>query len=164
MRAPCGDLRAQIVWVLTDDQDIELGGLTPMTFSREHLGEQGAIGEAFYVNTPVRVVRPTVWRAIRFACNSAARLTAAPPGQICCPSRTEYLSGRMYHNVLSSNLAGCMHVNQTLHIFVRSPAAMLLSYCCHAAAMLLLLNSPAPPALLNTASGLCRTQTTASSR
>ena len=43
----------QILWVLTDDQDIELGGLTPMTFVREHLGEQGAVGEAFYVNTPM---------------------------------------------------------------------------------------------------------------
>jgi N-acetylglucosamine-6-sulfatase len=76
------------VWVLTDDQDIELGGLTPMKQTRELLGALGAVGEAFYVNTP-----------------------------ICCPSRTEYLSGRMYHNVLSPDLGGCMHVNQTLHIF-----------------------------------------------
>ena len=51
-------LAAQIVWVLTDDQDIELGGLTPMKKSRELLGAQGAVGEAFYVNTPI--VRPLV--------------------------------------------------------------------------------------------------------
>ena len=79
---------AQIVWVLTDDQDIELGGLTPMTQTRELLGAQGAVGEAFYVNTP-----------------------------ICCPSRTEYLSGRYYHNVLAPDLQGCMHVNHTGNIF-----------------------------------------------
>jgi hypothetical protein len=54
-RSPRSLMRArlQILWVLTDDQDIELGGLTPMKFAREHLGEQGAVGEAFYVNTPM---------------------------------------------------------------------------------------------------------------
>ena len=36
---------------------------------------------------------------------------------ICCPSRTETLSGRMYHNVLSDDLSGCMHVNSTGYIF-----------------------------------------------
>jgi len=29
-----------VVWVLTDDQDIELGGLTPMVKTRELLGDQ----------------------------------------------------------------------------------------------------------------------------
>lgn len=82
-----------VVWVLTDDQDIELGGLTPMVKTRELLGDQGAVGEAFYVATP-----------------------------ICCPSRTEYLSGRLYHNVLSDDLSGCMHVNSTGYIFQREAA------------------------------------------
>ena len=39
---------------------------------------------------------------------------------ICCPSRTETLSGRMYHNVLSDDLSGCMHVNSTGYIFQHS--------------------------------------------
>ena len=78
---------------MTDDQDIELGGLTPMPKTRRLLGEQGATGEAFYIATP-----------------------------ICCPSRTETLSGRLYHNVLSDNLSGCMHVNSTGYIFEHEAA------------------------------------------
>jgi N-acetylglucosamine-6-sulfatase len=80
--------KANIIFVLTDDQDIELGGVTPNTKVRKLLGEQGAVGEAFYVNTP-----------------------------ICCPSRSEYLSGRMYHNVLNGDLSGCMHVDDKFAIF-----------------------------------------------
>ena len=77
-----------IVYIMTDDQDLELGGLTPMPKTRRLLGDQGATGEAFYIATP-----------------------------ICCPSRTETLSGRLYHNVLSDKLGGCMHVNHTHYIF-----------------------------------------------
>eukprot|EP00316_Scyphosphaera_apsteinii_P023593 CAMPEP_0119331290 /NCGR_PEP_ID=MMETSP1333-20130426/80277_1 /TAXON_ID=418940 /ORGANISM="Scyphosphaera apsteinii, Strain RCC1455" /LENGTH=595 /DNA_ID=CAMNT_0007340855 /DNA_START=21 /DNA_END=1808 /DNA_ORIENTATION=- len=80
-----------IVYVMTDDQDVELGGLTPMPKTRRLLGEGGAVGEAMYVATP-----------------------------ICCPSRTETLSGRLYHNVLSDDLGGCMHVNHTHYIFDHS--------------------------------------------
>lgn len=80
--------KPNILFVLTDDQDIELGGLTPMAKTRELVGEQGAVAEAFYVATP-----------------------------ICCPSRTEFLSGRLYHNVLTDDLSGCMHVNSTGYIF-----------------------------------------------
>jgi len=82
---------SNIVYIMTDDQDIELGGLTPMPKTRELLGEQGAVGEAFYIATP-----------------------------ICCPSRTETLSGRLYHNVLEDKLQGCMHVDQTKYIFNHS--------------------------------------------
>jgi len=85
--------KPNIVFVLTDDQDIELGGLTPMSKTRELIGEQGAVAEAFYVATP-----------------------------ICCPSRTEYLSGRLYHNVLTDDLSGCMHVNSTGYIFQHEAA------------------------------------------
>ena len=35
-----------ILYIMTDDQDIELGGLTPMPKTRRLLGEQGAVGEA----------------------------------------------------------------------------------------------------------------------
>jgi len=81
-------VRPNIVFILTDDQDIELGGTTPTPKIRELLGEQGAVGEAMYVNTP-----------------------------ICCPSRTEFFSGRMYHNVLNPQLDGCMHVDHKKYIF-----------------------------------------------
>eukprot|EP00947_MAST-08B_sp_MAST-8B-sp1_P002917 g2917.t1 len=76
---------------MSDDQDVELGGLTPMTKTRQRLGAEGAVGESFYIATP-----------------------------ICCPSRTETLSGRLYHNVLSDDLSGCMHVNHTKYIFEHS--------------------------------------------
>ena len=58
---------------------------------RELLGAQGAVGEAFYIATP-----------------------------ICCPSRTETLSGRLYHNVLTDDLSGCMHVDSIKYIFNHS--------------------------------------------
>ena len=83
--------KPNIVYVMTDDQDVELGGMTPLKQVRELLGEQGAVGESFYIATP-----------------------------ICCPSRTETLSGRLYHNVLTDNLSGCMHVDQTKYIFEHS--------------------------------------------
>ncbi len=38
-----------IVYIMTDDQDIELGGLTPMPKTRALLGAQGATGEALLV-------------------------------------------------------------------------------------------------------------------
>eukprot|EP00041_Stephanoeca_diplocostata_P016366 m.321999 g.321999 ORF g.321999 m.321999 type:complete len:588 (-) comp20343_c0_seq1:248-2011(-) len=85
--ATAGD-KPNIVYIMTDDQDVELGGLTPMPKTRDLLGAQGAVGESFYIATP-----------------------------ICCPSRTETLSGRLYHNVLTDTLEGCMHVNSTGYIF-----------------------------------------------
>ena len=51
--------------VLTDDQDAELGGLTPMLHVRSLLGDAGATAHHYYVDTPV-----------------------------CCPSRSQILSGR----------------------------------------------------------------------
>ena len=58
---------------------------------RERLGGEGAVGESMYIATP-----------------------------ICCPSRTETLSGRLYTNVVEDNLGGCMHVNSTGYIFQHS--------------------------------------------
>ena len=62
--------RDNIVLVLTDDQDVELGGMEPMPRTRELVGNVGSSADAFYVNTP-----------------------------ICCPSRSEMLSGRYLHNI-----------------------------------------------------------------
>jgi len=42
-------LKPNIVYIMTDDQDIELGGMTPMPKTRKLLGEQGATAEAFYI-------------------------------------------------------------------------------------------------------------------
>ena len=43
---------------------------------------------------------------------------------ICAPSRTETLSGRLYHNVLTDDLTGAMHVNDTGYLF-EHPAAIV---------------------------------------
>jgi len=91
--ATAKDTRPNIVYIMTDDQDIELGGLTPMNKTRKLLGDDGAVGEAFYIATP-----------------------------ICCPSRTETFSGRLYHNVLTDDLSGCMHTNATGYTFQHEAA------------------------------------------
>ena len=64
-------LRPNVVFVLSDDQDIELGSFPgPMRHTNELLAEQGAAATHWYVNTPV-----------------------------CCPSRAQTLSGRYAHNL-----------------------------------------------------------------
>jgi arylsulfatase A-like enzyme len=92
------------VFVLTDDQDVEIGGLEPMPKLKRLVGDAGATFRFFYVNTPV-----------------------------CCPSRSEFLSGRYHHNIRddkyeakpdgttclgdeavgAAHPCGCMHVNSS---------------------------------------------------
>eukprot|EP00048_Salpingoeca_helianthica_P017187 m.235967 g.235967 ORF g.235967 m.235967 type:complete len:493 (+) comp20371_c0_seq1:17-1495(+) len=74
------------VVILTDDQDLELGGLTPMKNAQKLLAEQGATAKNWFVHTPV-----------------------------CCPSRAQMLTGRMFHNLRNRGPGGgCMHINETL--------------------------------------------------
>ena len=75
-RPPLG-FQPNIVMVLTDDQDVELGGMEPMPQARKLLGEAGATFRHFYINTPV-----------------------------CCPSRSEFLSGRLHHNIRNREYGG----------------------------------------------------------
>ena len=75
--------KPNIVLLLTDDQDLVLGGTTPMQFTRDTMTQRGAILENFFVNTPV-----------------------------CCPSRTTLLSGSYPHNWHTVH-GGCMHMNVT---------------------------------------------------
>ena len=86
--------RPNFVFVLTDDQDLRLdgfsdaytehGSLAAMPIVRQRLMGEGAQLTNFFVNTP-----------------------------ICCPSRTEFFSGRYFHNVgPPSDTAGkCMHAD-----------------------------------------------------
>ncbi|KAL3927810.1 MAG: hypothetical protein SGPRY_002661, partial [Prymnesium sp.] len=87
-----------IVLVLTDDQDLMLGGgiptlgATPMPHTKRLLAEQGAVATNFFAHSP-----------------------------ICCPSRAQLLTGKYLHNLkvdprrLDSMPSGgnCMHVNVT---------------------------------------------------
>jgi hypothetical protein len=72
-----------IVLMLTDDQDIELGSMNAMSFTSA-LGRQGANFTNFFAHTPV-----------------------------CCPSRSELLAGRYFHSLKNDGFdpAGCMHIN-----------------------------------------------------
>ena len=90
-RPPLG-FQPNIVFILTDDQDrllghhgySSLGSLEIMPIVRRRLLGEGAVVENFYVNTP-----------------------------ICCPSRTEFFTGRYFHNVGPPNdMHGkCMHAD-----------------------------------------------------
>ena len=58
-----------IIVLLTDDQDLRLGSMRAMPYTRDHLTDNVINMTNFFVNTP-----------------------------ICCPSRATLLSGRMNHN------------------------------------------------------------------
>jgi len=62
-----------IVFSLTDDQDIELGGWTPMVQTHALLQKNGALLTSWRIHTP-----------------------------ICSPSRSETVSGRYFHNIKSN--------------------------------------------------------------
>ena len=61
--------RPNLVVVVTDDQDTELGGTTPLESARRLIADQGAEFSNAFATTP-----------------------------ICCPSRTSILTGRYQHN------------------------------------------------------------------
>eukprot|EP00755_Sulcionema_specki_P037288 Sspe_Gene.108646::Locus_87771_Transcript_1_1_Confidence_1.000_Length_1026::g.108646::m.108646/K01137/GNS; N-acetylglucosamine-6-sulfatase len=94
----CADAKApNIVFILTDDQDQMLGGSfptlnnsTPMPRTQEEMQNKGAMATNWYIHTP-----------------------------ICCPSRSELVTGRYFHNIKSDRCAKgygsmpcCMHVDE----------------------------------------------------
>ena len=75
--------KPNIVFFLTDDQDQMLGGSfpahngnTPMKYAQEELVDKGTMATKWFIHTP-----------------------------ICCPSRSELVSGRYFHNIKKKN--GC---------------------------------------------------------
>ena len=74
--------KPNVILLLTDDQDINLGGQTPMKFTLNFFRKYGTFLDHFYVNTP-----------------------------ICCPSRATLISGRYPHNFVNTTGRGCMHMN-----------------------------------------------------
>lgn len=90
--------KPNIIWFLTDDQDQMLGGsfpptttvngdtATPMPKTLALMANQGATASNFFIHTP-----------------------------ICCPSRSELLTGRYFHNIKQVGATGaCMHANSSL--------------------------------------------------
>jgi N-acetylglucosamine-6-sulfatase len=74
------------VLIYQDDQDLYMGGWTPMKQTEELVAKQGMTASNWFIHTPV-----------------------------CCPSRGELLSGRYYHSIRvdKEKEGGCMHVNET---------------------------------------------------
>ncbi|XP_046681956.1 N-acetylglucosamine-6-sulfatase-like [Homalodisca vitripennis] len=86
----CAAKKPNIVFILTDDQDILLGSVTPVKQVQTLVANKGATFTNAFVSTP-----------------------------ICCPSRSSILTGRYLHNHKTTNNSfsgGCSSVNwqQTL--------------------------------------------------
>eukprot|EP01062_Namystynia_karyoxenos_P021003 TRINITY_DN17967_c0_g1_i1.p1 TRINITY_DN17967_c0_g1~~TRINITY_DN17967_c0_g1_i1.p1 ORF type:complete len:668 (+),score=178.64 TRINITY_DN17967_c0_g1_i1:107-2005(+) len=90
-KSPLG-FQPNIIFILTDDQDrlvghtgyTDEGSLASMPIAKRQLTRKGAFLTNYMVNTP-----------------------------ICCPSRTEFFTGRYFHNVRGAKGEGCMHANTT---------------------------------------------------
>ena len=75
------------VFLINDDQDLTLGGISPMSRTLAFM-QDGVYLKNFFVNTP-----------------------------LCCPSRATLVSGRYSHNFVSSDGSGCMKMNVTIPEF-----------------------------------------------
>ena len=75
-----------IIFVLTDDQDVRLNSMSAMPYLRETVLPKAANLSNFFVHTP-----------------------------ICCPSRSTLVTGRFVHNnkVRSASAGGCMRMNSS---------------------------------------------------
>ncbi|XP_078332815.1 uncharacterized protein LOC111119188 [Crassostrea virginica] len=71
--------KPNIVFLLTDDQDVKLGGQTPMSKTKSLIGDKGIIFENMYVSAP-----------------------------LCCPSRSSILTGKYVHSngAVNNSLVG----------------------------------------------------------
>ena len=76
--------KPNIIFLLTDDQDLTLGGMTPLVFTKSLMESRGGTLKNFFVNTPV-----------------------------CCPSRTTLLTGIYTHNWHVTSGPSCMHMGVT---------------------------------------------------
>ncbi|KAJ9587207.1 hypothetical protein L9F63_019287, partial [Diploptera punctata] len=91
--------QTNIVLVITDDQDLTLGGLMPMEKTQRLIGEAGVTFTNAFVTTPV-----------------------------CCPSRASMLSARYQHNHLTLNNSldgGCSNAHWQQNVEPQSWPALL---------------------------------------
>ena len=97
-RASSSGSRPNLVLFLQDDQDLTLGGWSPMVQAEAAIAARGARATNYVVHTPV-----------------------------CCPSRAQLLSGRYFHNLREArggSTSGCMHVDEA-RVYPHSLAARL---------------------------------------
>eukprot|EP01060_Flectonema_neradi_P031389 TRINITY_DN4747_c1_g1_i1.p1 TRINITY_DN4747_c1_g1~~TRINITY_DN4747_c1_g1_i1.p1 ORF type:complete len:496 (+),score=76.31 TRINITY_DN4747_c1_g1_i1:39-1526(+) len=85
-------------FLFTDDQDIELGSMQAVETVEKIVVKGGATMKNFFTHTPV-----------------------------CCPSRSETLTGRYFHNIRMNDYStpGCMHVNASKEMESETVAAYL---------------------------------------
>ena len=100
---PCSDC-PNIIWALTDDQDVTLGGWEPMRQTQQLIESKGATLNQWRIHTP-----------------------------ICSPSRSELVSGRYFHNIKSdvpvppptvlgaatAHVNGTLYTNQSFGVYLR---------------------------------------------
>ena len=79
--------RPNFIILMTDDQDLELGSIDIMPNLHSKIIENGVTFSNSFVSTP-----------------------------ICCPSRSETMTGRYYHNA-GAPYGDCMHVDGTGAVF-----------------------------------------------
>ena len=100
---PCTDC-PNIIWALTDDQDVTLGGWEPMRQTQQLIESKGVTLNQWRIHTP-----------------------------ICSPSRSELVSGRYFHNIKSdvpvpppkvlgaatAHVNGTLYMNQSFGVYLR---------------------------------------------
>ena len=79
--------KPNFIFILTDDQDITLDSMQAMPFTHKYIIQEGLTFNNSFIATP-----------------------------ICCPSRTETISGRHFQNVRLEK-GGCMHADATGTVF-----------------------------------------------
>eukprot|EP01084_Bolivina_argentea_P176008 304657_1 len=90
--------RPNFIFILSDDQDLTLESMQAMPNVLTFIANDGVTFNNSFVSTP-----------------------------ICCPSRTETIAGRNFHNVKENGHNNCMHVAASYNVF-NNPQSMFQTF------------------------------------
>ena len=85
------DPKPNFIFILTDDQDITLDSMQALPNTIKYIAKEGLTFNNTFISTP-----------------------------ICCPSRTETITGRNFQNIIDQPMADCMHVAAQYNVFNNS--------------------------------------------